>query len=111
MRTSGRGPGGHQAVCRVEFCRAVTSPPSHTMFKSSLRAEISNSVYSDVYQKVRQVIFLETINRGRDAVVLVPVGFMDSYELWTSSRSCAEQFYSEVIVINRCFSFNCARSG
>ena len=48
------------------------------MFKSSLRAEILNSVYSDVYLKVRQV-FLETINRGRDAVVVVPVGFMDSY--------------------------------
>ena len=79
------------------------------MFKSSLRTEISNSVYSDVYLKVRQD-FLETINRGRDAVVLVPVGFMDSYELWTLSRSCAEQFYSEVIVINRCFSFKCAQS-
>ena len=52
-----------------------------------------NSVYSDVYPKVRQV-FLETINRGRDAAVIVPVGFMDSYELWTSSRSCAEQFYN-----------------
>ena len=48
------------------------------MFKSSLRAEILNSVYSDAYLKVRQV-FLETINRGRDAVVVVPVGFMDSY--------------------------------
>ena len=59
---------------------------------SSLRAEISNSVYSDVL-KVRQV-FLETINRGRDAVVVVPVGFMESYELWTSSRSSAEQFYN-----------------
>ena len=63
------------------------------MFKSSLRAEISNRVYSDVYLKVRQV-FLETINRGRDAVVVVPVGFLDSYELWTSGRSCAEQFYN-----------------
>ena len=75
--------------------RAVTSPPSHAIFKRSLRAEISNSVYSDVYLKVRQV-FLETINRGRDAVVVVPVGFMDSYELWTSrsSRSCEEQFYN-----------------
>ena len=80
------------------------------MFKSSLRAEISNSVYSDVYLKVRQV-FLETINCGRDDVVVVPVGFIDSYELWTLSRSCAEQFYFEAIVINRCFSFKCARSG
>ena len=50
----------NEAVCCVEFCRAVTSPPSHAMFKSSLRAEISNSVHSDVYLKVRQV-FLETI--------------------------------------------------
>ena len=100
----------NQAVCRVELCRAVTSPPSHAMLKSSLRAEILNSVYSDVYLKVRQV-FLATINRGCDVVVVVSVGFMDSYELWTSSRPCADQFYSEVIVINRCFSFKCARSG
>ena len=56
------------------------------------------SNYSNVYLKVRQV-FLETINCGRDAVVVVPVGFMDNYELWTSSRSPAEQFYSKVIVI------------
>ena len=63
------------------------------MLKSSLQAEISNSVYSDVYLKVKHV-FLETINPGCDAVVIVPVGFMDSYELWTSSRSCAEQFYN-----------------
>ena len=44
----------NQAVCRVELCRAVTSPPSHAMFTSSLRAEISSSVYSDVYLKVRK---------------------------------------------------------
>ena len=93
-----------------ELCRAVTSPPpSHAMLKSSLRAEILNSVYSDVYLKVR-LVFLETINRGCDAVVVVSVGFMESYELWTSSRPCADQFYSEVIVINRCFSFKDVRA-
>ena len=75
---------------------AALSPSSHAMFISSLRAEVSNSAYSDVYLKVRQV-FLATIYRGRDTVVVVPVGFMDSYDLWTSSRPCAEQFYFEVI--------------
>ena len=67
----------NQAVCRVELCRAVTSPPSHAMLKSSLRAEILNSVYSDVYLKVRQV-FLEAINRGC-------VRLLSSYplDLWT----------------------------
>ena len=84
---------------------ALSRHRHHTRcLKSSLRPEILNSVYSDFYLKVRQV-FLEKINRGCDAVVVVSVGFMDSHELWTSSRPCAEQFYSEVIVINRCFSF------
>ena len=47
------------------------------MLKSSLRAEILTSVYSDVYLKVRQ-IFLEAINRG--CVML-----LSSYplDLWT----------------------------
>ena len=69
------------------------------MFKSSLRAEILNSVYSDVYLKVRQV-FLETIDRGHDAVVVVSVG----RDLWTvmncgcrADPASAEQFYSEVM--------------
>ena len=61
------------------------SLPLHAMFNSSLRAEISNSVYSDVYLKVRQVC-LETIYRGRDVVAVVPVGFMDSRSYFNCGR-------------------------
>ena len=46
-------------------------------FNGSLRAESSNSIYSTVYVKVRQVC-LETIYRGRDVVAVIPIGFMES---------------------------------
>ena len=42
---------------------------------SSLRTEISNSIYSDVYLKVSQVC-LETIYRGRDVVVVLPIEYL-----------------------------------
>ena len=92
----------------VALSFVALSRPSHSMFKSSLRAEISNNVYSDAFYLKVRLVFLETIYRGRDAVAVVPVGFMDSYELRMSSRSWAEQFFNfKVIVINRCFSFKC----
>ena len=47
-------------------------PPLPAMFNGSLRTESSNSVYSTVYVKVRQV-YLETIYRGRDVVAVVPI--------------------------------------
>ena len=65
----------YQTVCRVELRHAVTSPPSHAMFKSSLRAEISNSVYSDVYLKVRQVL--------RQLTVVVMLLSSYPLDLWT----------------------------
>ena len=46
-------------------------------FNGSLRAENSNSIYSTIYVKVRQVC-LETIYRGRDVVAVIPIGFMES---------------------------------
>ena len=52
-------------------------PPVHTMFNSSLWAESSNSIYSIVYIKVRQVCF-ETIYRGRDVFAVIPSGYMES---------------------------------
>ena len=52
-------------------------PPLPTMFNGSLRAESSNSIYSTVYVKVRQV-YLETTYRGRDVVAVKPTGFMES---------------------------------
>ena len=53
------------AVCRVELCRAATA----------LRAEISNSIYSDVYLKVRQGC-LEIFYLGRDVVDVIPIEYL-----------------------------------
>ena len=78
------------------------------MFNSSLQAKISNSIYSNVYVKVRQVC-LETFYRGRDVVAIVPVGFIESWPYFNCGHRAA-QFYSEVIVINCCFSFECTQS-
>ena len=64
---------------------------------NSLRAEISNSIYSGVYLKLRQVC-LETIYRGREVVAVVPIGNMESRSYFNCGRRAA-QFYSEVIVI------------
>ena len=83
-------------------------PPLTAMFNNSLRAEISNSTYSGVYLKVRQVC-LETIYRGCDVVAVVLIGFMESWSYFNCGRRAA-QFYSEVVVINCCFFFKCARS-
>ena len=52
-------------------------PPLPVMFNGSLQAVSSNSIYSTVYVKVRQV-YLETTYRGRDVVAVIPTGFMES---------------------------------
>ena len=90
----------NETVCHVE-CVSLR-PPLTAMFNNSLQAEISNSIYSGVYLKVRQV-YLETIYCDHDVVAIIPIGFME-----VGRR--AVQFYSEGIVINCCFSFECARS-
>ena len=41
------------------------------------RAESSNSIYSTVYVKIRQVC-LEKIYRGRNVVAVIPIGFVES---------------------------------
>ena len=66
------------------------------MFNSSLRAEISNSIYSNIYLEVRQVC-LEVIYRGRDVVSVFPTGFMESQSYFNWRRR-AVQFYCFVIV-------------
>ena len=45
------------------------------MVYSSLQAAISNSIYSKVNLKVKQVIFLEAIYHGRDVVAVLPTGY------------------------------------
>ena len=61
-------------------------PPLPTMFNGSLRAESSNSIYSTVYVKVRQVC-LETIYRGRDVAVVTSWIYGKSvvFKQWMSS--------------------------
>ena len=61
---------------------------------SSLRTEIR--IYSNFYLKVRQVC-LEAIYRGRDVVVVLPNGFMESQSYFNCRRRAA-LFYSVVIV-------------
>ena len=45
------------------------------MFYSSLQAAVTNSIYSNVNLKVKQVVCLEAIYRGRDVVAVLPTGY------------------------------------
>ena len=45
------------------------------MFYSSLRAAVSNSIYSNINFKVKQVVCAEAIYRGRDVVAVLPTGY------------------------------------
>ena len=67
-------------------------PPLPAMFNGSLQAESSNSIYSTVYVKVRQVC-LETIYRGRDVVAVIPIGFMESQSYLNFGRRAAHDSY------------------
>ena len=61
----------------VALSFVALQPPLPAMFNDSLWTESSNSIYFTVYVKVRQV-YLETIYRGRDVVVVISIGFMES---------------------------------
>ena len=88
----------NQAVCRVELCRAATA----------LQAEISNSIYSNVYLKVRQGC-LEIFYLSRDVVAVVPIEYL--WRVGYISTVDVEQcnFILEMI-LNCCFSFKITRS-
>ena len=45
------------------------------MFYSSLQAAVSNSIYSNINFKVKHVVCLEAIYRGRDVVAVLPTGY------------------------------------
>ena len=45
------------------------------MFYSSLQAAIFNSIYSNANLKVKHVICLKAIYRGRDVVAVLPTGY------------------------------------
>ena len=83
-------------------------PPFNAIFNSSLWAEISNSIYFDACLKVRQVC-VKAIYCGHDVVAVLPIGFVESRSYFNCGRWAA-QFYSEVIVINCCFSFEWVQS-
>ena len=63
----------------------------------TLRAEISNSFYSNVYLKVKQVC-LEAICPGRDVAAVLPSGYMKNRSYLNCGRRAA-QFHSVVIVV------------
>ena len=67
-------------------------PPLPAMFNGSLRAENSNSIYSTVYVKVRQVC-LETIYRGRDVIAVIPIGFLASRSYLNCGCQAAHDSY------------------
>ena len=63
----------------------------------TLRAEISNSFYSNVYLKVKQVC-LEAICPGRDVATVLPSGYMKNRSYLNCVRR-AGQFHPVVVVV------------
>ena len=64
----------------------------------TLRAEISNSFYSNVYLKVKQVC-LEAICPGRDVAAVLPSGYMKNRAYLNCGRR-AGQFHPVVVVLS-----------
>ena len=61
---------------------------------------ISNSIYSNVYLKIKQVC-LEAIYRGRDVVAVLPTGYMESQSYFNFFlRSSATK--STVVDVEQC---------
>ena len=58
------------------------------MFNGSLRTEHSNSIYSTIYVKVRQVC-LQTIYCGHGVVAVVPIEFMESHSYFNCGHPAA----------------------
>ena len=62
-----------------------------------LRADISNSFYSNVYLKVKQVC-LEALCPGRDVAAVLLIGYMKNRSYFNCGRGAA-QFHPVVIVV------------
>ena len=94
----------NQAVCGVELCHAATAPAI-----VAFGLKFQNSIYSDVYLKVRQGC-LEIFYLGRDVVAVVRIEYLCEVSHISTVEQCrAVQFYSEMLVNCR-FSFEIARS-
>ena len=90
---------GSSVIRQFVVLSFVTLRPSlPAMFNGSLQTESSNSIYSTVYVKVRQVC-LETIYR---VVAVIPIGFMESRSYLNCGCQAAHDSCS--------FFFECARS-
>ena len=86
----------NQEICWVELCQSIAlRPPLPVII--SLWAEISNSIYSNVYLKVKQLC-LEAICRGRAVTAVLPIGYMESQSYLNCGRRAA-QFHPVVIVV------------
>ena len=87
----------------VELSFVALRPPLPAMFNGSLRAENSNSIYSTVYVKVRQVC----LRQFTVVVMLLPSYPLDFWQVGIIKSVDVKQ---RMIVINCSFSFECARS-
>ena len=78
------------------MCQSIALRPPLPVILS-LWAEISNSIYSNVYLKVNQLC-LEAICRGRDVAAVLPIGYLENQSYLNCGRRAA-QFHHVVIVV------------
>ena len=60
------------SITKRGFHSRAPTAIKRVMFYSSLQAAVSNSIYSNINFKVKQVFCLEAIYRGRDVVAVLP---------------------------------------
>ena len=78
------------------MCQSIALRPPLPVILS-LWAEISNSIYSNVYLKVKQNC-LEAICRGRDIAAVLPIVYIGNQSYLNCGRRAA-QFHPVVIVV------------
>ena len=78
------------------MCQSIALRPPLLVILS-IWAEISHSIYSNVYLKVKQLC-LEAICRDRDVAAVLPIGYMENQSYLNCGRGAA-QFHPVVIVV------------
>ena len=78
------------------MCQSIALRPPLLVILS-IWAEISHSIYSNVYLKVKQLC-LEAICRDRDVAAVLPIGYMENQSYLNCGRRAA-QFHPVVIVV------------
>ena len=96
--------------CRLSISKRgyhslVPTAIKRVMFYSSLQAAVSNSIYSNINFKVKQVVCLEAIYRGRDVVAVLPTGYGKSMifhllpSLFLDKIKCESQVAPSPVII------------